>query len=200
MDQSGREAVVNSRHHSTNPKFFSTPAHFRRWLKSNHDKRPELWVGYYKKDAGRRSITWPESVDEALCFGWIDGIRKRVDEISYTIRFTPRRKTSVWSAINIRNAQRLNEAGRMQPPGLKAFEARRAHRCEIYSYEQRPQDLPDALIAVMRKNKQAWKFFQAQPPGYRRQMTWWIISARTEPTQKKRLTQLIEASAKEHRL
>src|SRR5471030_2501937 len=98
----------------TTPKFFPGPAHFRRWLQRNHDKRLELWVGYYKKDAGRRSINWPESVDEALCFGWIDGIRKRVDEISYTIRFTPRRNTSVWSAINIRNVQRLTEARRMQ--------------------------------------------------------------------------------------
>ena len=191
---------MDSRRPLTTPTFFATPAHFRRWLKSNHDKRLELWVGYYKKDAGRRSITWPESVDEALCFGWIDGIRKRVDEISYTIRFTPRRKSSVWSAINIRNVQRLTDTGRMQPPGLKAFEARRAHRCEIYSYEQRPQELPEALLAVMRKNKQAWKFFQSQPPGYRRQMTWWIVSARTEPTQKRRLAQLIEVSARECRV
>ena len=145
-------------------------------------------------------MTWPESVDEALCFGWIDGIRKAVDEISYTIRFTPRRKSSVWSATNIRNVQRLVETGRMQPPGLKAFEARRAHRCEIYSYEQRPQDLPEALMAVMRKNRPAWKFFQAQPPGYRRQMTWWIVSARTGPTQEKRLAQLIEASAEQRRV
>jgi uncharacterized protein YdeI (YjbR/CyaY-like superfamily) len=201
MDQGRRKTAVNSCGPiPATPKFFSTPAHFRRWLERNHDKRVELWVGYYKKDAGRRSITWPESVDEALCFGWIDGIRKAVDEISYTIRFTPRSKTSVWSAINIRNVQRLAETGRMQPPGLKAFEARRAHRCEIYSYEQRPRELPEALLAVMRKNKPAWKFFQAQPPGYRRQMTWRIVSARTEPTQKKRLAQLIEVSAKERRL
>jgi uncharacterized protein YdeI (YjbR/CyaY-like superfamily) len=181
-------------------KFFPTPIHFRRWLERNHDRATELWVSYYKKDTGRHSITWPESVDEALCFGWIDGIRKAVDEISYTIRFTPRRKTSVWSTINIRNIQRLIETGRMQPPGLKAFEARRAHRCEIYSYEQRPQDLPEALATQLRKNRQAWKFFQAQPPGYRRQMTWWIVSAKTEPTRKKRLAQLIAESAKERRL
>jgi uncharacterized protein YdeI (YjbR/CyaY-like superfamily) len=191
---------VNLPHSLTTPRFFSAPARFRRWLEHHHDGKVELWVGYYKKETGRRSMTWPESVDEALCFGWIDGIRKAVDEISYTIRFTPRRKTSVWSAINIRNVQRLIETGRMQPPGLKAFDARRAHRCEIYSYEQRPQDLPKALLAVMRKNKLAWKFFQAQPPGYRRQMTWWIVSARTGPTQKKRLAQLIEASAEERRL
>jgi uncharacterized protein YdeI (YjbR/CyaY-like superfamily) len=191
---------VNLPRSLTTPQFFSAPAQFRRWLERHHDTKAELWVGYYKKETGRRSMTWPESVDEALCFGWIDGIRKAVDEISYTIRFTPRRQSSVWSAINIRNVQRLVETGRMQPPGLKAFEARRAHRCEIYSYEQRPQDLPEAMVAVMRKNRSAWKFFQAQPPGYRRQMTWWIVSARTGPTQKKRLAQLIEASAEERRL
>ncbi len=184
----------------TTPKFFPTPEHFRRWLERNHAKETALWVGYYKKGTSRGSITWPESVDEALCFGWIDGIRKTIDEISYTVRFTPRRKTSVWSAINIRNVQRLIETGRMQPAGLKAFEARRAHHSKIYSYEQRPQDLPDALMAQMRKHKRAWKFFQAQPPGYRRQMTWWIVSAKTEPTQKKRLARLTAASAREQRL
>jgi uncharacterized protein YdeI (YjbR/CyaY-like superfamily) len=182
------------------PTFFTSPADFRRWLLRYHDSKAELWVGYYKKETRRRSITWPESVEEALCFGWIDGVRKAIDEISYAIRFTPRRKTSVWSAINIRNVRRLIETGRMQTPGLRAFEARHAHRCEIYSYEQRPQELPEALMAVMRKNKLAWKFFQAQPAGYRRQMTWWVVSAKTEPTQKKRLAQLIAISAQEQRL
>lgn len=180
--------------------FFPTPAHFRRWLERNHDSQPELWVGYYKKDTGRRSITWLESVDEALCFGWIDGIRKAVDEISYTIRFTPRRKTSVWSAINIRNVQRLTETGRMQPAGLKAFEARRAQRCEIYSYEQRPKELPGPLKARLRKNRKAWNYFEMQPPGYRRRMIWWIVSARTEVTQLKRLAQLAEISARGKRV
>jgi len=184
----------------TTPKFFPTPGHFRRWLERNHGKETALWVGYYKKSSRRESITWPESVDEALCFGWIDGIRKAVDEISYTIRFTPRRETSVWSAINIRNVQRLIEAGRMRPPGLKAFEARRAHRSEIYSYEQCPQKLPEALMAVVRKNRRAWKFFQTQPPGYRRRMTWWIVSAKTDSTQKKRLAQLLEASGLKRRV
>ncbi len=184
----------------TTLQFFSEPAQFHRWLERYHDSKTELWVGYYKKETGRRSITWPESVDEALCFGWIDGIRKAVDEISYTIRFTPRRKSSVWSAINIRNVQRLIETGRMQPPGLKAFEARRAHRCEIYSYEQRPCELPEALKARMRKNRKASHYFDAQPRGYRQQMIWWIISARTEATQLKRLGQLIEFSSEGKRV
>ena len=181
--------------------FFPTAADFRDWLKRNHSKKDELWLGYYKRSADRASITWPESVDEALCFGWIDGIRKAVDDVSYAIRFTPRRtKTSVWSAVNIRNVQRLIDAGRMQAAGLAAFKARRENRCEIYSYEQRPLVLSDALAKRMRKNRKAWEFFQAQPPGYRRRMTWWIVSARTEQTRLKRLAQLIEISAKQKRI
>lgn len=182
------------------PKFFATPLHFRRWLEKHHAKKDELWVGYYKKDSGRRSITWPESVDEALCFGWIDGIRKGVDDISYTTRFTPRRKTSVWSAVNIRNVERLIESNRMQPPGLAAFEGRNKDRCEIYSYEQRPADLPEVFAKQMRKNKKAWQFFQKQPPGYRRIMTWWIVSAKQEGTRQARLAKLIAGSAKQQRL
>lgn len=181
--------------------FFATPAHFRRWLGRHHTKKDELWIGYYKKSAGRPSITWPESVDEALCFGWIDGIRKAVDDISYAVRFTPRRtKTSVWSAVNIRNVQRLIEAGRMQLAGLAAFEARREHRCEMYSYEQRPLKLPEPFAGRMRRNTKAWEFFHVQPPGYRRRMTWWIVSARTKETKLKRLAQLIALSAKQRRV
>jgi uncharacterized protein YdeI (YjbR/CyaY-like superfamily) len=182
------------------PRFFKGPAHFRRWLERHGAKRTELWVGYYKKGTGRASMTWPESVDEALCFGWIDGIRKAVDEFSYTIRFTPRRPTSIWSAVNIRNVQRLVTAGRMRPAGMAAFDARRENRCEIYSYEQRPRDLPESLARRMRRNTPAWQFFQAQPPGYRRQMIWWIVSARTEETQRKRLARLTEASAAQQRV
>jgi uncharacterized protein YdeI (YjbR/CyaY-like superfamily) len=180
--------------------FFPTPAHFRHWLERNHQTKTELWVGYYKRSTGQPSITWPQSVDQALCFGWIDGIRKAVDEVSYMVRFTPRRKTSVWSAVNIRNVQRLIETGHMRPVGLAAFAARQEHRCEIYSYEQRPQDLPEPLAKRMRKNKRAWQFFEAQPAGYRRQITWWIVSARTEAIRQKRLAALTEASAKERRI
>jgi uncharacterized protein YdeI (YjbR/CyaY-like superfamily) len=185
---------------TTKLKFFPGREHFRRWLEQNHEKKTELWVGYYKKNTGRRSITWPESVDEALCFGWIDGLRKGVDEISYTIRFTPRRKGSVWSAVNIRNVQRLLETGRMRPAGLRAFGARREDRCEIYSYEQSAQELPRPLEARLRRNRKAWEYFRAQPHGYRRRMTWWIISARTKATQLKRLSQLLESSVQQRRV
>ena len=182
------------------PRFFATPAHFRQWLESNHGKCTELWVGYYKKKSGRPSITWPESVDEALCFGWIDGIRKPIDETSYRIRFTPRRKTSVWSAVNIRNVQRLIDTGRMHPAGLAAFHARKEDRCGIYSYEQRPPELPEKFARALARNQRAAKFFGAQPPGYRRRVVWWIISAKQEPTRMKRLEKLIALSARQKRL
>lgn len=177
------------------PRFFGAPAHFRRWLERNHTKETELWVAYYKKHTGQPSLTWAESVDEALCFGWIDGIRKSIDEVSYKVRFSPRRPSSIWSAVNIRNVQRLIETVRMTPAGLKAFEARRENRSEIYSYEQRPAELPEPLNARMRKNRKASDYFDVQPGGYRQQMIWWIISARTEATQLKRLGQLIAFSA-----
>ncbi|MGZ8848557.1 MAG: YdeI/OmpD-associated family protein, partial [Pyrinomonadaceae bacterium] len=124
-----------------NPKFFPTPSAFRKWLAANHHKSKELWVGFYKKDSGKASITWPESVDEALCFGWIDGVRKRIDAESYRIRFSPRKSTSIWSAVNIRNVERLLKEKRMQPPGLKAYEARKENRSGIYAYEQRSAEL-----------------------------------------------------------
>src|SRR2546423_11410328 len=176
------------------PRFFATPAHFRQWLESNHGKCAELCVGYYKKKTGRPSITWSESVDEALCFGWIDGIRKPIDETSYQIRFTPRRKTSVWSAVNIRNVQRLIDTGRMHPAGLAAFHARKEDRCEIYSYEQRPPELPEKFARALARTQRAAKFFGVQPPGYRRRVVWWIISAKQEPTRMKRLEKLIPLS------
>ena len=127
------------------PKFFKTPSDFRKWLRTHHASAAELWVGFYKKDSGKASITWPESVDEALCVGWIDGVRKSVDEISYMIRFSPRRPRSIWSAVNIKRAGELVEQGLMQPAGLKAFEARQEYRSGIYSYEQRTADLPDHM-------------------------------------------------------
>jgi uncharacterized protein YdeI (YjbR/CyaY-like superfamily) len=151
---------------------------FRRWLDRNHATARELWVGFYRKDSGRPSITWPESVDEALCFGWIDGIRKRVDEISYKIRFTPRRRGSIWSAVNIKRAGELDAQGLMQPAGLKAFAVRQENRSGIYAYEQRSAELPDQYGAKLKKNKAAWKFFQAQPASYRKVTAWWVLSAK----------------------
>jgi uncharacterized protein YdeI (YjbR/CyaY-like superfamily) len=175
------------------PSFFATPAEFRKWLEQNHATAPELWVGYYKKNSGKSSITWPESVGEALCFGWIDGIRKSVDDVSYKIRFTPRRPGSIWSGVNIERAEVLTAEGRMRPAGMKAFMARIENRSGIYSYEQCGNQLEEPYRSNLRKNKNAWKFFQTLPPGYRKRIGWWIISAKQEETRLKRLQKLIKA-------
>jgi uncharacterized protein YdeI (YjbR/CyaY-like superfamily) len=178
------------------PTFFATPAGFRAWLEKHHDQSQALWVGYYKKATGKPSITWPESVDEALCFGWIDGLRKRVDEESYMIRFTPRKATSTWSAVNIERVAELIAQERMHPAGLKAFEKRTAGKSGAYAYEQREAaQLDVAQEQQFRANPQAWEFFQAQPPWYRKTATWWVISAKKEATRQKRLATLIEDSA-----
>lgn len=182
------------------PKFFATPAAFRKWLAANHGKSKELWVGFYKKSSGRPSIDWPESVDEALCFGWIDGLRKSIDDESYKIRFTPRKPGSIWSAINIRNVERLIKEQRMQPAGLKAYELRKEFRSGIYSYEQRSAELVEPYLGQLKRNKAAWKFFAAQPPGYRKMMNWFIVSAKQEETRLKRLARLIKASEGGQRL
>src|SRR5512142_1057066 len=172
--------------------FFPTPADFRTWLEEHHATASELLVGFYKTRSGHPSITWPESVDQALCFGWIDGVRKSLDDISYTIRFTPRKARSTWSAVNIKRAKELIEQGLMCPAGLKAFEARSDDNSAIYAYEQRHNPtLPEADEAQFRANSRAWSFFQAQPASYRRTAYWWIISAKKRETQIKRLGQLI---------
>jgi len=178
------------------PKFFRTPEDFRIWLEKNHTTATELWVGFYKRDSGKRSITWPESVDQALCFGWIDGVRKRVDEISYQIRFTPRRRGSIWSATNIKRAKELVEQHRMRPTGLRAFAARIENKSGIYSYEQRTTELEESHATHLKKNKAAWNFFQIQPPSYRKMISWWIVSAKKEETRMARLAKLISESAK----
>ena len=182
------------------PTFFQTPADFATWLEQNHVTATELWVGFYTKDSGKPSITWPESVDQALCFGWIDGIRKRVDKISYQIRFTPRRRGSVWSATNIKRAIELVSQKQMRPVGLKAFAARIENKSGIYSYEQRSTELRQPYARVLKKNKAAWTFFQTQPPSYRKMIGWWIISAKKEETRMARLAKLISESAKGKRL
>jgi uncharacterized protein YdeI (YjbR/CyaY-like superfamily) len=182
------------------PKFFRTPGDFRIWLEKNHAMADELWVGFYKKNSGKPSITWPESVDEALCFGWIDGVRKRVDEISYQIRFTPRRRGSIWSATNIKRAKELVEQRRMRPTGLNAFAARIENKSGIYSYEQRTTELEEPYATYLKKNKAAWNFFRTQPPSYRKMIGWWIISAKREETRMARLAKLISESAKRKRL
>jgi uncharacterized protein YdeI (YjbR/CyaY-like superfamily) len=185
----------------TTPLFFASPAGFRRWLMQHHASERELWVGFYKKGSARPSITWPESVDEALCFGWIDGVRKTLDEQSYMIRFTPRRKGSIWSDVNTRRAQALVRSGRMHPAGLRAFRARNPEKAGRYSFEQRsaPQ-LGEAAEARFRANGEAWRFFQSQPPGYRKIATWWVVSAKQESTRERRLQILIDDSAAGRRI
>jgi uncharacterized protein YdeI (YjbR/CyaY-like superfamily) len=178
-----------------NVVYFPTPAALRAWFEEHHGAASELWVGYYKKGSGKPSVTWPESVDEALCVGWIDGIRKSVDEDRYTIRFTPRRTGSVWSAVNVKRARALADQGRMLPAGLRAFEARQENKSGIYSYEQRRAGLEEPYEGMLRKNKAAWAFFQAQAPSYRKAAGWWVVSAKKEETRLKRLATLIEASA-----
>jgi uncharacterized protein YdeI (YjbR/CyaY-like superfamily) len=180
--------------------FFPTPPDLQKWFRSNYATERELWIGFYKKNSGKPSITWPESVDEALCVGWIDGIRKSIDEESYMIRFTPRRRASVWSAVNIKRVEVLTNEKRMQPSGLSAFAARRENRSGIYSYEQRSELLPEPYAGRLRKNEKAWKFFQAQPPSYRKTIGWWVVSAKQEETRLKRLQKLIAESASGHRL
>jgi len=180
--------------------FFRSPADFRNWLKKHHASETELWVGFYKKSSGRASITWPESVDEALCVGWIDGIRKSIDDISYKIRFTPRKPGSIWSAVNIRRVRVLVDEGRMQPAGLKPYQARKENKSGIYSYEQRRDQLEEPYASLLRRNKAAWDFFQAQPPSYKKLAGWYVVSAKKEETRLKRLERLIEDSAQGKRI
>lgn len=177
------------------PKFFKTPADFRKWLDKNHDKETELLVGFYKTGSGKPSITWPESVDQALCFGWIDGIRRSIDEESYSIRFTPRKKSSIWSAVNIKKVAELKEKGLMMPAGLEAYSHRKEEKSNVYSFENKDKGLDDASIEKFKKNKKAWEFFQSQAPWYQRAASWWVISAKKEETREKRLSTLIEDSA-----
>ena len=181
-------------------RFFKRPADFRSWLKTHHAKETELWVGFYKKDSGKASISWPESVDEALCFGWIDGIRKSIDALSYKIRFTPRKQRSTWSSVNVKRVEELVAQGLMQPAGVQAFAARKENRSGIYSYEQRSAELPDQYGKKLKQNKAAWKFFQAQPASYRKAVNWWVLSAKREETRLKRLAELIDDSKNERRL
>jgi uncharacterized protein YdeI (YjbR/CyaY-like superfamily) len=176
-------------------RHFATPKALRDWFAENHATEKELWIGYYKVGTGRPSVTWPESVDEALCVGWIDGVRRSVDESSYAIRFTPRRKTSTWSTVNIARVKVLSKEGRMRPEGLEAYDARKENKVGIYSYEQRPADLPAPYSTILKRNKKAWSYFQAQPPSYRKVATWWILSAKKEETRITRLEKLIDDSA-----
>ena len=180
---------------SEGPLFFATPADFRVWLKANHAVNSGQWVGFYRKASGRPSITWPESVDEALCVGWIDGLRKSIDDESYMIRFTPRKRDSTWSEVNIRRVAELTPEKRMQPAGLKAFARRIEAKSGIYAYEQRKNAALDkSSEQKFREDAEAWRFFAAQPPGYRKLASWWVISAKREATRQHRLEKLIAES------
>ncbi len=180
---------------------FERPEDFRRWLERHHSSERELWVVYYKKSSGRASMTWPESVDEALSFGWIDGVRRRIDDERYTIRFTPRRAGSIWSAVNIGRVAVLTDEGRMRPAGRAAFEARREDRSGIYSYERRDEAVfSSAFEKRFRARKRAWAWFEAQPKGYRRNTIRWVMTAKREETRERRLATLIEDSAEERRI
>ena len=182
-----------------NPTFFKSAAHFRRWLERHHGTATELWVGFYKKASAKRGISYAEAVDQALCYGWIDGIKKRVDEDGYTHRFSPRTSKSVWSTINTRRAEELTRLGLMQPPGLAAFEKRDPARSGLYSFENRSRSFPAPFLRRFEANKKAWSFFEAQPPGYRRVAVFWVMSAKQEETRQRRLAQLIHASENDRR-
>jgi uncharacterized protein YdeI (YjbR/CyaY-like superfamily) len=176
--------------------FFATPDDFRTWLEQHHAIEKELLVGFYKRDAGKPSVTWPESVDCALSYGWIDGVRNSIDGISYQIRFTPRKPTSIWSAVNVKRVAELTKLGLMRAAGMKAFEARKGDKTGIYAYEQRKNaKLTPAYEKQFRANKNAWEFFQSQPPWYQRTASYRVISAKQEETRQKRLNQLIKDSA-----
>ena len=177
------------------PRHFRTAADFRKWLAANHAKATELWVGFWKKGSGKAGMTYDEAVDEALCYGWIDGLAKGNDELSYKQRFSPRKPTSIWSTINIGKVERLKAAGRMAAPGLEAFEKRDPKRTSVYSFENRDVKFSPAIEKRFRADRKAWAFFGQQPPGYRRLMAFWVMSAKKEETRDRRLAKLIETSA-----
>ena len=183
------------------PHFFATPEEFRAWLEQHHASETELVVGFHKKSTGRPSMTWTESVREALCFGWIDGIRRSLGDDSYTIRFTPSKPSSVWSERNVGHVEELIREGRMTSAGLAAYEARKPERTGIYSFEQRhAARLEPRQEERFRAAPKAWDFFQAQPPSYRRTAIFWVVSAKRPDTRARRLDQLIDDSASGRRL
>jgi uncharacterized protein YdeI (YjbR/CyaY-like superfamily) len=183
------------------PTYFKTPSDFRSWLEKNHATASELWVGFWKKGSGKPSMTWPEAVDQALCFGWIDGVRKGIDDESYMNRFTPRKPRSNWSAVNVNRVRELTAMGLMHPAGMAAFEARDPARSGRYSYEQRHQvTLDPGYERKLMANRRAWTFFTSQPPSYRTAAVWWVMDAKREDTRARRLDVLIEHSTRDERV
>ena len=182
--------------HALKPTFFATQAAFRKWLDRNHEREQELLVGFHKKASGKPTITWQEAIEEALCFGWIDGVRRSLDDESYSVRFTPRKPRSTWSAINIAKAKELIAAGRMTPAGARAFETGANERAAISSYERRhASSLSAAQEREFRRTRSAWDWFQAQPPSYRKAAVYWVVSAQKDETKQRRLARLITDSA-----
>ena len=177
------------------PIFFAKQSDFRKWLQKNHKKETELLVGFYKVGSGKPSMSWSQSVDEALCFGWIDGVRKSINKDSYQIRFTQRKSTSIWSAINIKKIDELTKLGLMQPAGLASFGKRTEGKSKIYSYEKDEEELTQDFKKQFKANKKAWDYFQSLAPSYRKISTHWVMSAKQETTRIKRLNQLISESA-----
>ena len=173
------------------PTFFATQSVFRKWLQKNHKRKTEILVGFYKVGSGKPSMTWPQSVDEALCFGWIDGVRKSIDKDSYQIRFTQRKPTSIWSAINIKKVEALTKQGLMQPAGLASFEKRKDSKSRIYSYENDEAELTLSFKKQFKANKKAWDYFQSLAPGYKKISVHWVMRAMQEATREKRLKKLI---------
>ena len=178
------------------PTYFKRAADYRKWLEANHESETELLVGFHKRDSGRESMTWPESVAEALCFGWIDGVRRRVDDESYTIRFTPRKSSSIWSTVNTNKMRELIASELVHPAGMRAFERRSEAKTAVYAYENRLTAVLDAdSERQFKRNKAAWKFFESCPPWYKRVTTWRVISAKRPETRAKRLAELITCCA-----
>jgi uncharacterized protein YdeI (YjbR/CyaY-like superfamily) len=182
------------------PTFFKTPEEFRRWLEKSHAKAEELLLGFHNKASGKKSITYAEALDEALCFGWIDGVRRNYDETSYTIRFTPRKSKSIWSLVNVRHVERLQKQGRMHAAGLAAFERREAHRTGIYSFENAPRGLSAEYEKEFRRHAGAWEYFETYPPYLKKQVSYWVMSAKKQETRARRLQRLIDSSAKGERI
>jgi uncharacterized protein YdeI (YjbR/CyaY-like superfamily) len=180
--------------------FFSAKSEFRKWLELHHKSEKEVLVGYYKVATGKPSISWSESVDEALCFGWIDGIRKSIDVNCYSIRFTPRNPSSNWSAINIKKAEDLIKSGQMKPEGLELFQKRQVKNSIVYSYENKPETLPEHYRNLFIRNEKAFEFFTSLAPSYQKTMYYWVMSAKQESTQLARLEKLINSSENHKRV
>jgi uncharacterized protein YdeI (YjbR/CyaY-like superfamily) len=180
--------------------FFESAAEFRTWLEENRDKASELLIGFYRKESGKGGITYREALDEALCFGWIDGMRKRFDASSYTVRFTPRAGDSIWSAVNTKRVGELIKFGRMHPAGKQVFDGRDREKANQYSYERATCQFEGVQDKQFRANKKAWEFYQAQAPWYRRTSCWWVVSAKREETRSRRLAKLIADSAAGRRI